>query len=430
MEHQTQEQATQAILSGVGLGDADLSHDRIRQIKQSGAPQFRVISSTPESEADRVVRFVASDETPDRVGDVIEVAGWNLTTYKRNPVVLWGHDSSNTPPIGKAVNVRRGIGPSGKSALLASVEFAPKETHEFADTVYQLTKGGYLNAVSVGFLPRTTKDITDKERQQLGMPSYGLLYTSADLLEISVVSVPANPSALVTGAKGLVDSGILREREVSRFLKQIPMNEEELAKRLKSKIRGFVDLGALGKGSDAAKPEANDESTTSEDVPEEAPKTSEDAPEASELEAPDAESETKGTSIGNLKHIAAIEETEGTFVVTYLKAEMESAGYSEDDDDEDKPSNMKNTAPLIQGLIEAQTEQAKAVTMLVDSISDLTKRIHVMGEPSGEERRGFAATSDAAPSDTLESVRKEKAHIEQLTTNFTTDLLGRLNNLR
>lgn len=216
------------------------------------APQVRVKAAPPELVSERVIRFVASDETPDRMGDVIAVNGWNLTSYKQNPVVLWGHDQTTMPPIGKATNVYRGVGPGGKPALMSSIEFAPAETYEFAETVYQLAKGGYLNAVSVGFLPRETKELDEKERRSLGMPSHGVYYTAADLLEISVVSVPANPSALATGAKSLVHQGVLQQREVDRFLKATPMTEEELAERLKSKIRGFIDLGALAK----AKPDA------------------------------------------------------------------------------------------------------------------------------------------------------------------------------
>lgn len=408
--------AEQAIITGVGVGG--LTPDQIREAKQAGSPQFRVMSSTPEEEEGRVVRFVASDETPDRVGDVIEVAGWNLTNYKANPVVLWGHDSNDRPPIGRAVNVRRGVGPSGRAALLASIEFAPAEAHEFADSVYQLTKAGYLNAVSVGFMPRSTKDITDKERQELGMPNYGLYYDSADLLEISVVSVPANPSALITGAKSLVDQGLLQGREVDHFLKQVPMTQEDLSARLKSKIRGFVDLGAASK---SAPPEAEE--------PEAAQETPIDAePEAT---APAPEEKMALVAPEGLKHIAAIEETEGTVVITYVKAGYDydedpmTGGYSSDEDD-DEPNMMGRSLPALSELIQAQTEQSKALTTLIDAVSDLTKRIHSMGEANGEERRGFADSSDVVASEAQQEQREEKAHIEQLTTDFLQRLQTRL----
>ncbi len=415
-----EQQVEQAILSGVDFDGIGSNPELIRQIKQSGSPQFRVKASTPEEEEGRIVRFVASDETPDRVGDVIEVAGWNLTNYKANPVVLWGHDSSNTPPIGRSVNVRRGVGPSGAPALLASIEFAPAEAHEFADSVYQLTKAGYLNAVSVGFQPRATKELTKKERQELGMPSYGLFYTSADLLEISVVSVPANPSALVTGAKSLVDSGLLQGREVERFLKQIPMTNQEMSERLKSKIRGFVDLGALSASSSAkglSEPEDAISATTKPFTV--APK--------------------------GLKHISAVEETEDAFILTYLKADYEEEeaeeeemeegeepeevvpeGYSEDDE-EDEPTMGSRMVPALAELVSGQTEQAKALTNLIDAVSDLTKRIHSMGEKNSGEQRGCAVSPDAVSSDAQhESQREEKAHIEQLTNDFLNRLQAQL----
>lgn len=381
--------AEQSILTGMGLDWScpdRLSDSRIHAIKRLEVPQLRVTPSSPKEESDRVIRFVASDETPDRVGDVIQVSGWNLTQYKKNPVVLWGHDSNSMPPIGKSVNIRRGAGPNGGSALLASIQFAPKEAYEFADTVYQLTKAGFLNAVSVGFMPRDTKELTDKERSKLGMPSYGLMYTKADLLEISVVSVPANPSALVTGAKSLVDSGVLHDREVSRFLKEVPMNNEEVAKRLKAKIRGFVDLGAVSK--EAPVSEAPEKDMAPEEVEVEVSQEAETVIDASlDIESPDASTETEERSIpADLKEIEV-------------------------------------ASPQLESLILAQAEQAKALTTLIDAISDLTKRIHSMGEQRSEESRGFATPSDAASSDAhLESVRLEKAQLEQLTTDFLTRL--------
>lgn len=412
------------------------SDQEIRSLKQEGSPQIRVSASEPVPEQDRVVRFVASDETPDRVGDIISVAGWNLTSYKANPVVLWGHDSSDRPPIGRSVNVRRGMGPSGKPALLASIEFAPKEANPFAETVYQLTKGGYLNAVSVGFMPRATKELTAEERQSLGMPNYGMFYTSADLLEISVVSVPANPSALITGAKSLVHSGLLQDREVESFLKNHPMTEEELSKRLKAKIRGFVDLGALSEtrsADDGA--EAEEAPAPVEDAPEDA------APEqpAAEAEAPEEGGEAEATTeasdelkafLGTAhKHIADVEETEGTWMITFLKPEM-LAGYDDDDDevrrededDEEYAALFGRSAAYVESLMRAQADQTKALTTLVDSISDLTKRIRSMSETSGE-----AAASDVAPSDAQGEAQKEKAaHIERMTNDF----LNRLNTLK
>lgn len=478
----------QSVLTGVGL-DHSLSDDRVRAIKESGTPQFRIRASEPLEESDRVVRFVASDETPDRVGDVIEVAGWNLTNYKANPVVLWGHDSNNTPPIGKAVNVRRGIGPDGKPALLASIEFAPKEAHPFAETVYQLTKGGFLNAVSVGFMPRSTKSISDDERQQLGMPKYGMFYDSADLLEISVVSVPANPSALITGAKSLVNSGVLKQREVDRFFKTTPMTATDLSRRLQSKIRGFVDLGALSSIAKAAPdalkvgdmvrwnssggpargeierierdgvinvPDSDFTVTGTEEDPaalirlfregeatdvmvahkfstltkinsyhDDEEKMDEEDEDKMGHGHDEEEDDKKSLPKGGIpKHIHSVEETEDTYIITFGKAEMtammddedEEMGMDEKPDEETMSSVYGRSLPSLERLVAAQADQAKALTQLIDAMSDLTKQIRTMNEKTSEAIK----TSDAGRSDVRgKDEQREKAfRVERLTSDF------------
>ena len=225
--------------------------------------------------------------------------------------------------------------------------------------------------------------MTDEERAKLGMPSYGLMYSSADLLEISVVSVPANPSALTTGAKSLVHSGILADREVSRFLKQVPMTQEELSVRLKSKIRGFVDLGA-GVPAPAEEPPA-DVAVVEVSEAGEAPTVEDAASDAAES--------------------AVVEER------TTPDADEDSG----DPGDGDMVMAGSLIRPLAD-LVEAQTEQAKALTTLIDSISDLTNRIHLMGEATGEAQRGYAAASEASASDAHSDVLDE---VDKLTNDFT-----------
>ena len=95
----------------------------------------------------RTIEFVASNETVDRYGDIIRVAGWELANYKKDPVFLWAHRSGD-PPIGKTIRVFKEKDPP---ALINKVQFADKDTYPFADTIFKLYKGGYLRAVSVGF---------------------------------------------------------------------------------------------------------------------------------------------------------------------------------------------------------------------------------------------------------------------------------------
>lgn len=96
---------------------------------------------------DRQLKFVISTGDVDRSGDTIDPQGWDLTHYKRNPVVQFAH-SYSTIPIGKAVS----IGLEGDQ-LVSVVEFPEAGSYELADTVHTMARQGFLNATSVGFRP-------------------------------------------------------------------------------------------------------------------------------------------------------------------------------------------------------------------------------------------------------------------------------------
>jgi HK97 family phage prohead protease len=139
----------------------------------------------PANPGSRTKRFVFSDETVDRAKDVIKAGGWNLDNFLRNPTVLFAH-RSDEPPIGRASNV----GVVGQR-LIGDIEFASADTYPLADTIFRLVKGGFLNAVSVGFRPLKFQFSKDPSRPN------GIDFLESELLEVSVCPVPANPSALV-----------------------------------------------------------------------------------------------------------------------------------------------------------------------------------------------------------------------------------------
>ena len=140
--------------------------------------------STKRAAADvdgRTADFIMSTGTVDRGGDVINQDGWKLANYKKNPVILWGHDQ-RIPPIGRAVKIGKRDG-----TLSAKIEFATAEQHPFAETVYQLVKAGFVNAGSVGFIPLEWK--WNEERG-------GFDFEEQELIEYSIVGVPMNAEAL------------------------------------------------------------------------------------------------------------------------------------------------------------------------------------------------------------------------------------------
>ncbi len=129
------------------------------------------------------LEFVLSDATVDRYGDIVEPKGWDLAWFKQNPIALFGHDSAF--PIGTWENVRV---ESGK--LVAKLNLAARGTSARIDELIGLVEQGILRAVSVGFIPsKSTPMNPDK-------PYNGTRFLEQQLLETSLVSVPANPAAL------------------------------------------------------------------------------------------------------------------------------------------------------------------------------------------------------------------------------------------
>ena len=96
------------------------------------------------------LEFVLSDETPDRMGDVIMADGWELTNFQKNPIALFGHNSSF--PIGKWKNLR-----VVDKQLRGFLEMAPAGTSERVDEIRKLIDADILRAVSVGFRPKASQ---------------------------------------------------------------------------------------------------------------------------------------------------------------------------------------------------------------------------------------------------------------------------------
>lgn len=142
---------------------------------------FCATKRVSESVDGRTADFTLSTDCVDRGGDIVNQDGWKLANYKKNPVILWGHDQ-RIPPIGRALSVGKRDG-----ALVAKIEFATAEQHPFAETVFQLVKGGFVNAGSVGFIP--IKYNWNEDR-------YGFDFIEQELIEYSIVGVPMNPEAL------------------------------------------------------------------------------------------------------------------------------------------------------------------------------------------------------------------------------------------
>ena len=172
------------------------------------------IETRQVDQATRTILFVASTSAVDRYGDTIHQDGWDMKAYLRNPVILFGHDSRSLP-IGRAPKT---FVKDGK--LHSLVEFATKDQYPFADTVFQMAAGGFLNTMSVGFIPLEYEYIiapTEEGEEPSPWPKIeGAELSKVRVTRSSVVPVPANPEALVVGRdfEGRVPSYQSVEREI------------------------------------------------------------------------------------------------------------------------------------------------------------------------------------------------------------------------
>jgi HK97 family phage prohead protease len=134
----------------------------------------------------RDMMFTLSDETPDRYGDVVSAGGWELDNFRKNPIALFGHNPDF--PIGRWVDLH-----IEDKALRGSLALAPPKTSGRIDEIRTLIKAGVLKAVSVGF-----RSLARPERMMdaNGIETGGLRFLKHELLEASLVTIPANPNAL------------------------------------------------------------------------------------------------------------------------------------------------------------------------------------------------------------------------------------------
>lgn len=162
-------------------------------------------SADKSLEAKRQIKVIAASGRADRVGDIVNVQGIDLKNFKKNPVILYGHDHYGLP-VAKAVEM--GV-EDGK--LMMVFEFADAETYAFADTVYRLVKGGFLKGVSIGARILEAQWLKDKQDNIIGRE-----FMALELLEVSVVAIPADSKALITAVK----SGAVTESEFEEYLEK------------------------------------------------------------------------------------------------------------------------------------------------------------------------------------------------------------------
>lgn len=142
---------------------------------------FKAVSQ--DENDDLIITGLANAAVEDRVGDIIPEEAYKkggLDNYRKNPILLFNHDYGE--PIGKTTGIE--VSASGL-AITATIS-------EAAGRIYKLIKDGVLKSFSIGFM------VTDASYDSA---TDIFVIKDLELLEVSVVSVPANQDSIFDIAK-------------------------------------------------------------------------------------------------------------------------------------------------------------------------------------------------------------------------------------
>lgn len=182
---------------------------------------FTRVSQAGTKSGERRMTFVASDATRDSYGTVLLPDGWELDRFNKNPIIGYMHDVHYASDPDAVIGKGRAYVEDDR--LMVDVEFEPEGMNEKADKVWKKLEFGTLNAVSVGFAALEGRWGEGEEGP--GKKNETYYYTRMDLLEVSVVAIPANPNALKNDAGEVDRLSELRQAAIEAATKEDPEPE-------------------------------------------------------------------------------------------------------------------------------------------------------------------------------------------------------------
>lgn len=309
------------------------------------------------NEADRQITFCFSDDGEDRMGEVVDQASWDVKNYMNNPLILWGHDPSEPENVlgqGISINLNQG----GKSYITA--QFDDVDTNPKADMVFRQLLKRTLRCVSAGFINHTFE--TDNDTPVL---------KDNELLEVSIVPIPANPRAMALA----LEAGDISQKDAKWLLASMKKEAEFIEHKLKDQehntekksmteeqatalMEAVTKLGETVAANQAAVDEKLAELTAKVTPPEETEeeKTAREAKEAEDK----AEAEKKTADEQAAKEAADKEAADKA--EADKKAAEEAAAGQVDDDTEVTPEMQAEIDKTLEEQVAAEAETVHSAT--------------------------------------------------------------------
>jgi len=215
------------------------------------------VSKKSDASADdgRYIEGYVSTPDIDRTREIVDPSAFaeTLKTFMMNPILFFNHNWDEG--IGKIVEAE--IRP--KKGLWVRAQIA--EGTELSEKVWTLIKQGVYNAFSFAFRISKSKDIEPDDKESLGGKLRRIIL-GLDLLEASVVTIPANARATFSMAKGMLYGSDLSEMPSPS--EEITGAISELRKALISTMKEDREAFILKSGSATPDTEENDEETDEE----------------------------------------------------------------------------------------------------------------------------------------------------------------------
>lgn len=152
---------------------------------------------------DGVIEAVVTTGAVDHHNEVINMDGVDTSAF--HGTVLYGHDYEGLP-IGKTLSLTK-----MKSKIKAKFQLAV-DIYPFANTVYEMIKGGYLTDVSIGGLVKKWSDDWQTIEEMV-------------MKEFSVVPIGANQEAMITAVKTLGKKPETLKEEYQDFARSVLLDK-------------------------------------------------------------------------------------------------------------------------------------------------------------------------------------------------------------
>lgn len=148
---------------------------------------YSILTVKAVQDDERVIRGVATTPRPDRVGDIVEPLGVSF----KNPLPLL-HQHDSTRPVGTVKFDKPTKDGITFEARLPKID-EPGPLKDRVDTAWGEVKAGLVRAVSIGF----------RALEYAFMDEGGIRFLASEVLELSLVSVPANADATISQIKSI-----------------------------------------------------------------------------------------------------------------------------------------------------------------------------------------------------------------------------------